>query len=87
MSKQSTSRLTASKKNRPRPPRRRAAACPDVDWRDAMNVHCWHLGTLAGLLEVCGQPLEPEMLEGIGHVIGQDVEAMKALLSQLEAAR
>jgi hypothetical protein len=38
-------------------------------------------------LEVCGQPLEPEMLEGIGHAIGQDVEAMKALLSQLEAAR
>ena len=57
------------------------------DWRDAMNDRCWHLGTLAGLLEVCGQPLEPEVLEGIGHVIEQDVEAMKALLNELEAGR
>ncbi len=81
------SHLTPSRKNRPRPPRRRAAACPDVDWRDALQDRCWHLGTLAGLLEVCGQPLEPEVLEGVGHAIEQDVEAMKALLSQLEGTR
>ena len=78
--------LTPSRKKLARS-RRRAATHPDVDWRDAMNVRCWHLGTLAGLLEVCGQPLEPEMLEGIGHAISQDVEAIKTLLSQLEAVR
>ena len=88
MSKQSETGLTGSrKKTRRKVTRAVKAACPDVDWRDAMNDRCWHLGTLAGLLEVCGQPLEPEVLEGIGHVIEQDVEAMKALLNELEAGR
>ena len=86
MSKPSSSRLTASKKNRPRPPRR-AAACPDSDRLDSLHNHCWQLGTLAELLEACGQPLEPATVEGIGQAIRRDVEAMKALLNQLEATR
>jgi len=82
MSKQSTSRLTASRKKRSR---RRAR--PGVDWIDAADDHCWQLGTLAKLLEACGQPMDPEVLEGVGHLVSQEVRALKALVDELEAAR
>jgi hypothetical protein len=76
MSKQSTSRLTRSRKTR------RRAARPNLDRLDALNQHCWQLGTLAELLQACGQPLEPATMEGIGHAIHRDVAAMQALLAE-----
>jgi hypothetical protein len=80
MSKTSRTRLTGLRKTRSRRP----AVCAGVEWRDAMNERCWHLGTLAGLLAACGEPLAVETLEGVGHAIERDVAAMKALLGQLE---
>jgi hypothetical protein len=67
--------------------RRRRVPRPDLEWLDALNNHCWHLGTLAELLEACGQPLEPATVEGIGQTINRDVAAMKVLVKQLEATR
>jgi hypothetical protein len=71
------SRLTPPQKSRRR-------ARPDVDWRDAMDDHCFRLDMMAGLLEACGQPLEPRLLEQIGIWVGQEVAALQTLLDKLE---
>jgi hypothetical protein len=52
-----------------------------------MNNRCWRLDTLAELLAACGQPLEPAVAEGVSYLVSQEVEAMKALLAQRDAAR
>ena len=83
MSKQSTSRLTASRKNRVR----RRATRPGVDWRDAMHDHCFRLDMMAELLAACGQPLEPEVMEQIGLWVGQEARALMALVDELEETR
>lgn len=77
MSKPSSSRLTPSRK------KRRRAARPDTDWRDAMETRCWRLDMMAELLAACGQPLEPAVLECVGHWFSQETEAMRSLLNQL----
>ena len=71
------SRLTPSRK-------RRRAARPDVDWLDAAGDHCFRLDTLAELLAACGQPVEPEVLEGVGHLVRREVKALQTLLHQFE---
>ena len=57
-----------------------------MDWRDAMHDHCRQLGLLVELLEACGQPLEAEVVEGIGRALHRDVAAMQALMHQLDIA-
>lgn len=81
MSKPSSSGLTASRKTRARS-RRRAARLDLVDWRDAMDDHCFRLDMMAELLQACGEPLEPEVMERVGYWIGQEVAAVQALLDQ-----
>jgi hypothetical protein len=73
------------KKAKPRG--KRAWRPVSVDWRDAMNNHCWRLSTLAGLLEACGRPLAPKLAEGIGCSVSHELDAIRALLDQLEEAR
>jgi formate dehydrogenase maturation protein FdhE len=77
--KSSTSRLTASRKKR----FRRRATWPGVDWMDAAVNHCWRLDTLAELLQACGQPMEPAVLEGVGHLVSREVESLQTLLDEL----
>jgi len=78
MSKHSTSRLTPSRRTRRRP------ALPSVGWLDAMDDHCFRLDMMAGLLQACGQPLEPSLLEQVGVWVGQEVAALQTLLHQFE---
>jgi hypothetical protein len=77
MSKPSTSGLTASRKNRPRPAARR-----DLDWRDAMDDRCRNLTTLAGLLVSRAEPLDTDLAGGMGWLIEQEVRQMRALLER-----
>lgn len=81
MSKSSSSRLTRSRKTR------RRAARLDTDWRDAVDGHCRRLDWLAELLQVCGQPLEPDIIERTGCWMSEELRALQALLDELETAR
>jgi hypothetical protein len=75
-------------KSRSKQTRARHPLRPDhLDWRDAMDNHCQHLETLAELLKTCGQLLEPEVAAGAGYWLGEQVEAIQALLDEREAAR
>ncbi|MGA2434276.1 MAG: hypothetical protein ABSG25_03230 [Bryobacteraceae bacterium] len=69
------SRLTPSRK-------RRRAARLDTDWRDAADDRCFRLDMMAELLQACGEPLEPVVLERIGLWVSQEVEALHALLDE-----
>ena len=67
-----------SKKNR------RAVTSVDVDWLDAMNVHCRALETVGGLLAAAtecegAQPPTPELVAGAGALVLREVEAVRAL--------
>ena len=67
------------------PPRkRRRPTLPDTDWLDAMDDHCFRLDMMAELLQACGQPLEPEVMEQIGIWVGQEVAALQTLLNRLQ---
>jgi hypothetical protein len=55
-----------------------------VGWLDAMDDHCFRLDMMAGLLQACGQPLEPSLLEQVGVWVGQEVAALQTLLHQFE---
>lgn len=77
MSKHSTSRLTASRKKRAR----RRAACSGVDWIDALSDHCHSLATLAGLMEACAEPPDPELIAATGHLLSREIKQMRAVLA------
>ena len=79
MSKPSISRLTGSRKKERRGIH--PAAMNQIIWLDAMNDHCWRLDTLSELLKVCGMALSPEVAASAGHLIKQEVKALKALLT------
>jgi hypothetical protein len=76
MSKQSTSRLTPSRKNRRRP------TLPDTRWLDAMEEHCFRLDMLSELLLACGEPLADEVVRRIGLWLNQEVRALQMLRDQ-----
>jgi hypothetical protein len=79
MSKQSTSRLTPSRKNRVRKPARRAP------WTNAMLKHCRALITLAGLLQQSDEDgLETELVNDTGALIDREARQMQALLRHAE---
>ena len=78
MSKQSTSRLTPSRKNRSR----YQPALPDAGWLDAMEEHCFRLDMLAELLLACGEPLADEVVKHIGLWLNQEVRALQMLRDQ-----
>jgi hypothetical protein len=50
---------------------------------DAADDHCFRLDMMAELLQACGQPLEPDVMERLGHWISQEVKALQALLAEL----
>ena len=76
MSKTSSSRLTASRKKRAR-----RAACSGVDWIDALSDHCHSLATLAGLMEACAEPPDPELIAATGHLLSREIKQMRAVLA------
>jgi hypothetical protein len=83
MSKQSTSRLTASRKNRRQP------APPTVDCLDGLFDRLETIGTLAGLLEAAGgnpqvELVKPELVSRAGVMILAEVEKAREWLDQLE---
>jgi hypothetical protein len=92
MSKLQKSGLTASRKKRGRPSRRRPFR-PDVDLLDGLIDHCHSITTLAGLLQASGshteaQPLEAALVHSAGHLILREAEQLQALLAELgKAAR
>jgi hypothetical protein len=49
-----------------------------------MDDHCFRLGMMAELLQACGQPLEPSVLEQVGIWVGQEVAALRTLLDKLQ---
>jgi hypothetical protein len=75
MSKLQKSRLTASRKKR-----LRRAVRPNVERLDAMHDHCYRLDMMAELLQACGSPLEPGVMERVGIWISQEVQTLKGLL-------
>jgi hypothetical protein len=81
--KTSKKRLDAYPKNHRPLPHARAS----IAWQDAALKHCWHLGTLVEVLTACGEPLEPQVVKGIGCLIGREVAALKELTNQLAEAR
>ena len=86
MSKQSTSRLTASRKKRFR---RRATSWPGVEWLDAMNKSCRALETLGLALAVTAEQTEampPELGAGLGELILREVEAVRNLTGEARKA-
>lgn len=70
------SRLTPSQK-------RRRATRPGADWMDAADDHCFRLDMMAELLQACGQPLEPDVMERVGVWVSQEVKALQTLLAEL----
>jgi len=48
-----------------------------------MDNHCFQLDMMAELLQACGEPLEPVVMERLGHWISQEVEAVQVLLDEL----
>jgi hypothetical protein len=96
MSKQSSSRLTPSRKNRRHQLRQvwRLAEARRLDALDEMSTRCRRAIALAGLLEACGQqpgaePLAADMVTEVGGLIRVEVRAMQALFKTLwrEAVR
>ena len=88
MSKQSSSRLTPSRKNRRHQSRqaRRLAESRRLDALDEMSTRCRRAIALASLLEACGQspgaePLAASVVTGAGELIRVEVRAMQALLA------
>jgi hypothetical protein len=63
--------------------RRRVARLDLVDWRDAVDKHCWRLDTLAALLTACDRPLAPMVAEGVGYSVSQEVAAVRTWLDKL----
>ena len=87
MSKQSSSRLTPSRKTRRRLSRqaRRLAKSRRIDAFDEISSRCKRAIALAGLLEDCGkhpqaEPLEAAIVTEVGFLILVEVRAMEALL-------
>jgi hypothetical protein len=87
MSKQSSSRLTPSRKNRRHQSRqaRRLAESRRLDALDEMSARCRRAIALASLLEACGQspeaePLAADMVTEVGGLIRVEIRAMQALL-------
>ncbi|MGO8680136.1 MAG: hypothetical protein ACLQUR_05600 [Limisphaerales bacterium] len=80
MSKQSTSRLTPSRKNR-----RRRTARPGLAWLDAMLHHCRVIGTLSGLLLHGDEDgLSAELVGDTGALIEREAKQLRKLLLELE---
>ena len=78
-----TSHLTRSRKKRSRRSRPRPKGGRlDVARVDAMHDHCYRLEMVAGLLQACGAPLEPELAESIGVWVSQEVGTLIALLDE-----
>ena len=85
MSKQSTSRLTASRKKR----FHHRATRPGVEWLDAMNKSCRALETLGLALAVTAEQTEampPELGAGLGELILREVEAVRDLTGEARKA-
>jgi hypothetical protein len=81
MSKHSTSPLTASREKQPRRSRPQSKGGRlDVARVDAMHDHCYRLDMMAELLQACGSPLEPGVMERVGIWISQEVQTLKGLL-------
>jgi hypothetical protein len=83
--------LTPSRKSRPhtsRPSLRRFKA-NWLDTLDAVNERCLTITTLAGLLEACGEPLEPKLMARTGLLVGREARQIRTLLETAwrEAAR
>ncbi|MGA9450124.1 MAG: hypothetical protein WBW41_02140 [Verrucomicrobiia bacterium] len=96
MSKQSKTRLTPSRKTGRHlsRPARRQAGLRRLDALDEINARCQHAITLAELLEAHGsgagaEPLEAEVVRGVGELILVEVRAIPALLEKVwsEGAR
>ena len=81
MSKQSTSRLTASRK------KRRRQSGWTVKAVEALNglAEChYKLAALAGLLEACGEPLEPGQVSSAGSLVAEQTRRLEELMSALD---
>jgi hypothetical protein len=47
-----------------------------------MHDHCYRLDMMAQLLQACGQPLEPELVERIGVWLSQELQALRTMLDE-----
>ena len=86
------SHLTPSRKRRVRPSskaRRRPVKFDWLDTLDAVHERCRAITTLAGLLEACGEPLEPELTARTGLLVGREAKQIQTLLKMAwrEASR
>ena len=70
--------LDAFSKNRRRAPRQ-----SKFNWLaalDAVDERCLTITTLAGLLEACGEPLEPKLTARTGLLVGREAKQIRTLL-------
>jgi len=74
-------RSQASRSGTPKPSAVRRKGRPH--WLDAMDEHCYRLDMMAELLQACGEPLEPGVMQRLGCWFGREVEQLKALLADV----
>jgi hypothetical protein len=80
MSKLQKSGLTPSRKKRVR---RRRPFRLDVGILDGLLDRCSRLDMMAELLMVCGEPLEPGVMQRLGYWASQELKALQELLAEL----
>jgi 2-keto-4-pentenoate hydratase len=81
MSKQSTSRLTASRKKRRRQSARTVKAIGALN--GLADCH-YKLAALAGLLEACGETMEAGQVSSAGSLVGEQVRRLEELMTTLD---
>jgi len=63
-------------------PKKRRAPFDRITWLDGLHERCDNVETLAGLLEICAEPVAPELAQHTGHLIAREMAALRTLLEK-----